>query len=92
MEPPHSRCFLQGKHAPSRVPPTCQRAHHPPDPPGPRRTGAQRDGPRPLPRWKRVALIYLLPVCLAMLWLLGVIIGFVVVCLGGLLLIRLVWP
>jgi hypothetical protein len=39
-----------------------------------------------------VALLYILPVCMAMVWQLGVIIGFLVVFLGGLFLIRFVWP
>ena len=82
MDPPRGWRRPQGKHAPSWAQPILRRAYH----------QAEHSTPRPLPRWKRVVLLYILPVCLAMVWQLGVMLGFLVVFLGGLLLSRFFWP
>jgi hypothetical protein len=42
-----------------------------------------------MPCWKRFVLMYVIPVCMAMFWQLGVVIGFLAVCLVGLALLRL---
>ena len=43
---------------------------------------------RAVPRWKRVILMHVVPVCMATLWQLGVVIGLLVLCLLGLTLIK----
>jgi hypothetical protein len=45
-----------------------------------------------LPCWKRCMLMYVMPVCMAMVWQLAVIIGCLAVVLIGLTLIKLLWP
>jgi len=45
-----------------------------------------------MPGWKRFVLMYVIPVCMAMVWQLGVIIGFLAVFILGLILIRLLQP
>jgi hypothetical protein len=45
-----------------------------------------------MPRWKRFVLMYVIPVCMAMVWQLSVIIGFLALFLLGLILIRLMQP
>jgi hypothetical protein len=42
-----------------------------------------------LPRWKRLMLMYIMPVCLALAWQLAVIIGCLVLFLLGLTLLKL---
>src|SRR5690242_8902955 len=89
MEPPHGWRPPQGVHAPLRVPPSIRRARYQPD----------RQAPQPaeeptvdwpiLPRWKRFMLIYVMPVCMAMVWQLAVIVGFCAVFLIGLILLKL---
>jgi hypothetical protein len=47
------------------------------------------DGQPTLPRWKRLMLMYIIPVCQAMAWQLTVIIGCLALCLLGLTLLKL---
>jgi hypothetical protein len=42
-----------------------------------------------MPRWKRFVLIHVVPVCMAMVWQLGVVIALLVIFLLGLTLLKL---
>jgi hypothetical protein len=42
-----------------------------------------------MPRWKRFVLLYIRPVCMDMVWQLGVVIGLLLVAVLGLTLLRL---
>jgi hypothetical protein len=43
-------------------------------------------------RWKRFVLRHVVPVCLTMVWQLGVVIGILVGCLLGFTLMKRLWP
>jgi hypothetical protein len=92
MEPPRGWRPPQGVRVPFLVPPRIRCARYQPDRPTPRPTGEQTSGLSTLPRWKRFMLMYVIPVCMAMVWQLAVIIGFLAVFLLGWILIRLLWP
>ncbi len=53
--------------------------------------GKPADGLPTRPRWKRHLRMYVIPVCLAMVWQLAVIIGCLAVFLMGLTLLKLLW-
>jgi antibiotic biosynthesis monooxygenase (ABM) superfamily enzyme len=89
MEPPHGQRPPQGESAPSQARPTTRRARHQPDRPAPLPAWQQADGPRTMPHWKRGVLRHVLPVCVALAWQLGVVIGLLGVFVVGLLLLRL---
>ena len=91
MEPPRGWSPLQGGHAPLRVPPSIRRARYQPDRPTPQPAEEQAVG-LPLPRWKRFMLMYVIPVCLAMVWQFAVIIGCLAVLFLGLTLLKLLRP
>ena len=77
---------------PLRVLPSVRRARHQPDRLTPQPAEEQADDLPTLPRWKRFVLMYVMPVCLAMVWQLAVIIGCVSVFLLGLTLLKLLRP
>ena len=89
MEPPQGWRPLQGDRAPLQVRPTTRLSRHQPDRPAPLAAGQRADGPRTMPRCKRFVLMHVLPVCVAMAWQLGVVIGLLGVFLIGLILLRL---
>ncbi len=89
MEPPRGWPPRQGDRAPFQARPTTRLSRHQPDRPAPLPAGQQADGPRTMPRWKRFVLMHVLPVCVAMAWQLGVVIGLLGVFLIGLILLRL---
>ena len=91
MEPPRGWRPPQGVRAPLRVPPSIRRARDQPDRPTPQPAEEQAVG-LPLPRWKRLMLMYVIPVCLAMVWQCAVIIGCLAVFLIGLTLLKLLRP
>ena len=86
MEPPRGWRPPQGVRAPLHVPPSNRRARYQPDRPTPWPLGKPADGLPTLSRWKRLMLMYVIPVCLAMVWQLVVIIGFLAVFIVGLIL------
>ena len=88
MEPPQGWRPLQGDSAPFQTRPTTRRARHQPDRLAPLPAWQQADGARTMPRWKRVVLMHVLPVCVAMAWQLGVVIGLLGVFLVGLILLK----
>ena len=92
MEPPRGWRPPQGVRVPLWVLPTIRRARHQPDRPTLRPAGEPADGLPTMPGWKRFVLMYVIPVCMAMVWQLGVIIGFLAVFILGLILIRLLQP
>ena len=55
-------------------------------------TWVQEDQPLIVPRWKRFVSMHVVPVCMAMVWQLGVVIGFLVVLLLGLALLKHLRP
>ena len=89
MEPPRGWRPLQGVRAPFQVPPRMRRARYQPERQTPQPAGEQVDSLQTLSRWKRFMLIYVMPVCLAMVWQLAVIIGCLAVFLLGLTLLKL---
>ena len=91
MEPPRGWRPPQGGRVPLRVPPRIRRARYQPDRPTPQPAEEQAVG-LPLPRWKRFMLMYVIPVCLAMVWQCAVIIGCLAVFLLGLTLLKLLRP
>ena len=86
MEPPRSWRPPPGGRAPLHVPPNNRRARDQPDRPTPWPLEKPADGRPILPHWKRLMRMYVIPVCLAMVWQLVVIIGFLAVCIIGLIL------
>jgi len=86
MEPPRGWRPLPERRAPFRVPPSIRRACSQLDWFTPRPAGEQAADLPALPRWKRLMLLYVIPVCLAMVWQLAVIIGFLAVFIVGLIL------
>jgi hypothetical protein len=92
MEPPRGWRPPQGVRAPLRVPPSIRRARYQPDRPTPQPAEEQAVGLPTLPRWKRFMLMYVMPVCLGMVWQLAVIIGCLAVFLIGLTLLKLLRP
>ena len=92
MEPPRGWHPPQGVRVRLLVPPSIRRACDQPDRPTPQRRGKHADSLPTLPRWKRFLRMYVMPVCLAMLWQLAVIIGCLAVVLIGLTLLKLLRP
>ena len=90
MRPLRSWSLPHGRHAPSRA----RLAGRQPEPDrhALRLTWVQVDRLLAMPRWKRFLLMHVVPVCLAMVWQLGVAIGFLIGCLLGLALIELLRP
>jgi hypothetical protein len=87
------RCWLpHGKRASSRA---CL-AKRRPEPASERQTSrltwVQADRLLAMPRWKRFVLRHVVPVCLAMVWHLVMALIFLVGCLLGLSLIKLLLP
>jgi hypothetical protein len=89
MEPPRGWRPPPGGRAPLQVPPSNRRARYQPDRPTPWPLGKPADGLPTLPRWKRLMLMYIMPVCLALVWQLAVIIGCLALFLLGLTLLKL---
>jgi hypothetical protein len=46
------------------------------------------DEPGPIPGWKRFVLMYVKPVCMAMVWQCGVVVGLLLIFVLGLTLLR----
>jgi hypothetical protein len=90
MEPP--RGWRPSQEGRALVPPSIRRARYQPDRPTPRPTEEHAPGLSALPRWKRFMLMYVMPVCMAMVWQLAVIIGLFAVFLIGLTLLKLLRP
>ena len=89
MEPPRGWRPPQGVRVPLWVPPSIRHARSQPDRPTPQPVGQQVAGQPIPPCWKRFMLMYVIPVCRAMVWQLPVIIGCLAVPLLGLVLLRL---
>lgn len=89
MEPPRGWSPPQGVRVPLRVPPSIQHTRDQPDRLIPRRPEEPVDDRPTLPRWKRLMLMYIMPVCLALAWQLAVIIGCLVLFRLGLTLLKL---
>ena len=89
MRPPWGWSLPQGKSTPARACRAGRRPRPEPDRQTPRWAWARVDRLLAVPRWKRVILMHVVPVCMAMLWQLGVVIGFLVLFLSGLTLIKL---
>ena len=87
MEPPRGWRPSQGGR--TLVPPSISRTRYQPDRPIPPPAGEQANDLSTLPRWKQFMLMYAVPVCMAMVWQLAVIIGFLTVFLIGLTLLKL---
>ena len=92
MEPPRGWRPPQGVHAPFRVPPSIRRARYQPDWQMPQPAGEPAVDRPILPHWKRCMLLYVIPVCMAIVWQLAVIIGCLAVFLTGLTLLKLLRP
>ena len=92
MRPLRSCGLPQGKRAPSRACLAERRPRPAPDRQMSRLTWVQEDQPLIMPRWKRFVLMHVIPVCMAMLWQLGVVIGCLVAFLLGVALIALLRP
>jgi hypothetical protein len=92
MEPPRGWRLPQGEKTPSRAHPTIRRSRHQRDQSIPWPAWEQTDGPLTMPGWKRFVLMHVRPVCIAMLWQLGVVIGLLGVFFLGLTLFRLLRP
>jgi hypothetical protein len=80
----------QGKRAPSRACLAERRPRPKPDRQASRLPWVQDDQPLLMPRWKRLVLMHVVPVCMAMLWQLVVVLGLLAVCLLGVALLDLV--
>jgi hypothetical protein len=92
MEPPRGWRPPPGGRAPLQVPPSIRRARYQPGWPTPQAAEKQAAGPPTLPHWKRFVLMYVRPVCLAMVWQLAVILGCLAAFLLGLTLLKLLRP
>ncbi len=82
----------QGEHVPSWAHRTLWRSRHKLAQQMPQPAWERTDCPLTVSRWKRYALMHVVPVCVAMIWQLGVVIGVLGVCLLGLTLFRLLRP
>ena len=80
------------KRAPSRACLAERRPRPAPDRQTSRLTWVQENQPLIMPRWKRFVSMHVVPVCMAMLWQLGVVIGFLAAFLLGVVLIALLRP
>lgn len=89
MAPPRDWCPPQGERVPSGAHWPLRRSQHQSDRLEPWPAWELADGLLPMPRWKRFVLMYVRPVCMAMVWQLGVVIGLLMVCVLGLTLIKL---
>jgi hypothetical protein len=86
---PRSWCLPQGKSASSQAGLAGERPKPEPEWQAPQWAWEWEDQWRAMPRWKRFVLRNVVPVCLAMVWQLGVVIGFLVILLLGLILLEL---
>jgi hypothetical protein len=92
VRPLRSWGLPHGKHAPSRVCLPERRPRPKPDRQASQLPWVQEDQPLLMPRWKRFVLMHVVPVCMAMLWQLGVVIGCLAAFLLGVALIALLRP
>jgi hypothetical protein len=81
-----------GKRAPSRACLAERRPRPAPDQQTSRLPWVQEDQRLIMPRWKRFVSMHVVPVCMAMLWQLGVVIGLLAAFLLGVALIALLRP
>jgi hypothetical protein len=89
MELPRGWSPPQEVRAPLRIPPSIQRPCDQPERLTPRRPEEPVDSQPTLRRWKRLMLMYIIPVCQAMAWQLTVILGCLALFLLGLTLLKL---
>jgi hypothetical protein len=81
-----------GKRAPLRACLAERRSRPAPDRQTSRLTWVQEDQRLTMPRWKRFVSMHVVPVCMAMLWQLGVVLGCLAAFLLGVALIALLRP
>jgi hypothetical protein len=81
-----------GKHAPSRACLAERLSRPAPDRQTSRLIWVQEDQRLIMPRWQRFVSMHVVPVCMAMLWQLGVVIGLLAALLLGVALIALLRP
>ena len=92
MRPLRNWGLPQGKRASSRAFLAERRPRPEPNRQASRLPWVQEDQPLIMPHWKRFVSMHVVPVCMAMLWQLGVVIGFLAAFLLGVALIALLRP
>ena len=92
MRLPRRWSLLQGRNVPSRVCLAERRPKPAADQQVPRWAWEQEDRLLAMPRWKRFVLMHVVPVCMALVWQLGMVLGFLVVLLLGLALLERLQP